>query len=94
MKPANFALVAVLVVILAIAAFGAYVEWTSMSTAMPAAGWAALIGGVVISILLGAGLMALMFYSNRHGWDEEVRDSSVFRDEHPGEPPPPHDGRY
>lgn len=89
MKPAYLA-VAALVVILIVAAFGTYVEWTSMSNTMPAAGWAALIGGVIVSILLGAGLMTLMFYSNRRGWDEEVRDSSVFNDDHPGEPP--HEG--
>lgn len=86
MKSSYLAVVALLV-ILVVAAYGTYVEWTSMSNAMPPIGWAALIGGVVVSILLGAGLMGLMFYSNRQGWDEEVRDSSVFPDEHPGEPP-------
>ena len=37
---------------------------------MPPAGWAALIIGVVLSIALGVGLMALVFHSNRKGHDE------------------------
>lgn len=35
-------------------------------------GWIALILGVVVSIGLGAGLMALSFYSSRHGYDDRV----------------------
>jgi hypothetical protein len=30
----------------------------------------AIAGGVVISILVGGGLMALVFYSSRHGYDD------------------------
>ena len=30
----------------------------------------AIIGGVLVSILVGGGLMALVFYSNRHGYDD------------------------
>ena len=36
---------------------------------IPAYGWAALVGGVLISLLVGCGLMALVFYSHRHGYD-------------------------
>jgi hypothetical protein len=37
------------------------------------AGWLAMIAGVVISLALGIGLMALMFISSRRGYDEGGR---------------------
>jgi hypothetical protein len=37
---------------------------------IPLWGWVAIAGGVIASIGLGIGLMALMFYSSRHGYDE------------------------
>ena len=37
---------------------------------IPAYGWAAISGGVALSLLVGCGLMALVFYSHRHGYDE------------------------
>lgn len=33
-------------------------------------GWTAMIIGVVFSIVVGGGLMTLLFYSSRHGYDE------------------------
>lgn len=33
-------------------------------------GWTAMIIGAVFSIVVGGGLMALLFYSSRHGYDE------------------------
>lgn len=35
-------------------------------------GFVALILGVLLSVILGAGLMFLVFYSSRHGHDDEV----------------------
>ena len=37
-------------------------------------GWIAMALGVLISFAVGAGLMALVFYSNRHGYDRIDRD--------------------
>ena len=37
---------------------------------MPASGWVALIIGVVLSLAIGVGLMVLVFYSSRKGYDE------------------------
>jgi hypothetical protein len=37
---------------------------------MPAVGYVAMTLGVVFSLLLGFGLMGLLFYSSRHGYDE------------------------
>jgi hypothetical protein len=33
-------------------------------------GWLAMIFGVIVTLALGIGLMALMFISNRRGYDE------------------------
>jgi hypothetical protein len=45
--------------------------WTAMSGVhMSGWGWAFLILGVVVTTALGAGLMALVFYSSRHDMDQ------------------------
>jgi hypothetical protein len=44
--------------------------WNALgSTSIPPLGWLFLILGVVVTIVLGAGLMALLFYSSREGKD-------------------------
>lgn len=35
-------------------------------------GWLALAGGVVATLLLGIGLMALVYWSHRRGFDERA----------------------
>ena len=35
-------------------------------------GWIAMGLGVTLSLLLGVGLMALVFFSARHGYDDDV----------------------
>lgn len=37
-------------------------------------GWIALAIGVIFSLIVGIGLMLLVFFSSRHGYDERVRD--------------------
>ena len=37
---------------------------------IPLYGYLALAGGALFSLLVGGGLMALVFYSNRHGYDD------------------------
>ena len=37
---------------------------------IPAYGYVAIIGGMFFSLLVGGGLMALVFYSSRHGYDD------------------------
>jgi hypothetical protein len=37
---------------------------------MSAAGWFALVLGVLVTLALGIGLMALVFISHRRGYDE------------------------
>ena len=42
-------------------------------TELSANGIAAMIIGIVLSLGLGAGLMALVFYSSRNGYDERAQ---------------------
>jgi hypothetical protein len=45
--------------------------WNAASGApMPTTGYVAMTLGVVFSLIVGCGLMALLFYSSRHGYDE------------------------
>jgi hypothetical protein len=44
--------------------------WSSMAGVhMSGWGWLFLVLGIVVTIALGAGLMALVFYSSRHDMD-------------------------
>ncbi len=47
---------------------------------IPLYGYVALIGGVAASLLVGAGLMTLVFYSSRHGYDDEVSPPMTRKD--------------
>ena len=45
--------------------------WTSMAGVhMSGWGWLFLVLGIVVTVALGAGLMALVFYSSRHDYDQ------------------------
>jgi hypothetical protein len=60
------AIAVVLVVVIVIAAL-----WTGIGDAeISIVGWLALGLGVIVTLALGIGLMALVFISNRHGYDE------------------------
>jgi hypothetical protein len=61
-----------LFILLAIALWFAGSSWVHLSDGepIPLWGWLAIAGGVVFSLLIGGGLMALAFYSSRHGYDE------------------------
>ena len=65
--------VAVLLGLLALAAWVGYGLWRLVDIEMPAWAWAALAFGVGLSLLVGFGLMALLFYSSRMGYDEPTR---------------------
>jgi cation transporter-like permease len=64
----------VLFAILVAAGWFASRAWTAVSgPPMPAAGYAAMILGIVFSLVVGCGLMALVFYSSRHGYDDQFK---------------------
>jgi hypothetical protein len=57
---------------LSMAAVAVYL-WMSLGDVdMTPAGYLALIGGGLATVGLGVGLMALVFYSNRSGFDERA----------------------
>jgi hypothetical protein len=71
MNPRTAALVTALLALLAAALWFAYRVWTTIETPpIPWWGYAALGLGVLLSLIVGIGLMALLFYSHRHGYDD------------------------
>ena len=53
----------------------AVVNWTGIGdSGIDANGWIALVLGVLATLGLGIGLMALVFISNRRGYDEPPED--------------------
>jgi len=69
-KIGTAALVVILLGFLAVSVWFASQSWLVDGPPMPAQGYIAMILGVVFSVLIGCGLMALVFYSNRHGYDD------------------------
>ena len=69
----TFLLILVLGGLLAAALFGAATVWTSIGDSpLSGHGIAALVLGVLASLALGMGLMFLVFYSSRHGHDDDA----------------------
>jgi len=64
----------VIAAVLGIATMGvAFSAWRAMAeVTMDTNGWIALILGAVGAIALGGGLLALLFISNRKGFDEGI----------------------
>ncbi len=59
-----------LLVLLAATCVVAYIGWTLTDVQMPAWGYVTMALGIIFSLVVGIGLMALVFYSNRAGYDE------------------------
>jgi hypothetical protein len=65
------AVIAILLTLLAGAIFVAYYGWNSAGdVTMPAWGWWMMGLGIFFLLLVGCGLMALIFYSSRAGFDD------------------------
>ena len=63
--------IAVLLILFALTAGWALYAWMSLdSVQISGHGYAAMVLGIIFSLALGFGLMGLMFYSNRHGYDD------------------------
>ena len=59
-----------LVALLGLAVWWAVYAWNRIDVEMSIHGYIAMILGIVFSLVIGCGLMALMFYSSRHGYDD------------------------
>lgn len=59
--------------LLAIVMFGVLTDWDA--SAMSVHGWIALTLGTLLTLALGGGLMALLFYSARKGYDDRIEPS-------------------
>jgi hypothetical protein len=72
MKPSVLLAVVLIALLLAAAGVSLWV-WNQLGdTAMGVQGYVALVLGVVATLVIGGGLMGLVFYSNRHGYDERA----------------------
>jgi hypothetical protein len=71
LSAAGWIALAVLAVFFFVSLWYAVKVWTAMSGVhMSGFGWTFLVLGIVVTIGLGAGLMALFFYSSRHNMDQ------------------------
>jgi uncharacterized membrane protein len=74
------AMLGVLFAILIAAGWYASRAWIAVSgPPMPVAGYVAMILGIVFSLVVGCGLMALLFYSSRHGYDDQFKPKDDFK---------------
>lgn len=74
------ALITALLAMLIASGWYAARAWISVNgPPMPVVGYLAMTLGVVFSLVVGCGLMALVFYSSRHGYDEPHQSE----DDHP-----------
>jgi hypothetical protein len=74
-------LVVVLLALLGASLWYAFGLWTSLEDAdLPVGIYVAMAGGILFSLVVGVGLMALVFYSNRAGYDERAARSDLGSD--------------
>ncbi len=70
LSPAGWIAIAVLLALLGWAIWYAVGAWQAMAGVhMSTLGWVFLAMGAIITFVVGAGLMALVFYSSRHDLD-------------------------
>lgn len=71
LSPAGWITLAILAGFFCVSLWYAVKVWTAMSGVhMSGFGWTFLVMGIVVTIALGAGLMALVFYSSRNNMDQ------------------------
>jgi hypothetical protein len=74
----TIALVVVLGGIMALALWWLIQDWSTRDITMNFHGWMALGAGTVLTLALGGGLMWLVFYSARKGYDDRIdRDEDI-----------------
>lgn len=70
-----------LLALLALALWSTYGMWHSAVGDLPAMAYITMAATLLVSLLVGSGLMALMFYSSRRGYDEAAASRSDRRRE-------------
>ena len=71
MRAGEIALIVFFVALLVLAALYSWHVWDAMPDAhVSASGWIALAIGCSLTLVVGGGLMFLVFYSSRHGFDD------------------------
>ena len=76
LKRSTFTWIAVTAAVAVVVAVATVIAefWSSIGdSGISVAGWFAMGLGVVVTLALGIGLMSLVFFSNRHGYDEIAR---------------------
>jgi hypothetical protein len=74
MGASSYALLAGMIALLIVVVVMATMGWNAAAgTDVPPVGYAAMAAGVLFSLLVGVGLMALVFYSSRAGYDEPAK---------------------
>ena len=66
--------------ILALAVMFMISAWTRIHAEVSVHGWIALTLGVFFSLIVGCGLMMLVFYSSRRGYDERAHAAQSHRE--------------
>jgi hypothetical protein len=79
----TFLLLATLLLMLGGAVWGGILVMNATDDEVTGHGWTATVLGVVGSIGLGAGLMALVFLSHRRGYDDRLDAASSVTDSQP-----------
>jgi hypothetical protein len=70
----KFAIILPLIALPVAAVWFAIYSWNAIEgPALPTGGYVAMWLGIVFSIVVGCGLMALVFYSSRRGYDAPPR---------------------
>lgn len=78
MRTSHWSIVAVLLCLLGATVWYIVRVWGETS-GMTTYGSVAMVLGVIVALGLGFGLMALMFYSNRKGYDEAAQKDQTRR---------------
>lgn len=70
----RWAIIIALLVLLAASGYALYVGWTlgGAEVEVSGQGYFAMTLGIIFSLVVGCGLMLLLFYSSRYGYDDEV----------------------
>jgi hypothetical protein len=80
---AGLGLIALMIALFAILAAAAWLvvrTWIDTSgSPMSIHGYIAMTLGIVFSLIVGCGLMGLVFYSSRYGYDDEAYDPTHHR---------------